>query len=291
MEKPFPSAEPIFTYSTPKVQDKKLDKEKKVFKTKKILKSKKYSHHYFEKKPKSIEETNSFLNFSLDSHLEKKRVYTKRTTEKIRRWTKEEADQYEKFIDMYSDIFNESGSKRVTKVFIQMSQFIGTKTPSQCRSHHQKFFKRLQRARLLAAGHIINEDDFKKKRKNTTKKQKAKKEATLAETQIKPSEKSIIDESNTTKESFLEKIEPVVVEKIEENKLVTNSLPNSNCPTNIPLDESNPPFVINNNYYYNNSYYCENQYVFNNYNGFPGGPDNKVYLRKPSCFNYFFIFL
>ena len=132
-----------------------------------------------------------------------------------------------------------------------MSQFIGTKTPSQCRSHHQKFFKRLQRARLLAAGHIINEDDFKKKRKNNTKKLKAKKEALLIETQIKTEEKKIVDEFNTTKETIPEKIE-LVTEKIEENKPNLANQTNSNCSTNIPLDpnsEANPAYIINNNYY------------------------------------------
>ena len=305
MEKSFSSADPFLTQGLPKLPEKKLDKERKSFKSKKILKSKKYAHHYFEKKTKNIEENNSLLNFSLDSRMEKKRVYTKRTTEKIRRWTKEEADQYEKFIDMYSDIFNESGSKRVTKVFIQMSQFIGTKTPSQCRSHHQKFFKRLQRARLLAAGHIINEDDFKKKRKNNTKKQKVKKDALLLETQVKIEEKINIDESvNTTKGSFVEKIEPLA-EKCEDNKLISTSNPISNCSTSIPIETNeiipNPNYIINNNYYYNNNYYCENQYVYNNYNGFPPPPgpppshylnDTKVYLRKPSCsLNFLIIFI
>jgi len=283
MEKSFPSFDSLPLATNPKFSEKKFEKEKKSNKTKKIFKPKKYSHHYFDKKPKITEENNSLLNFSLDSHAEKKRVYTKRTTEKIRRWTKEEAEQYEKFIDMYSDIFNESGSKRVTKVFIQMSQFIGTKTPSQCRSHHQKFFKRLQRARLLAAGHIINEDDFKKKRKNNTKKLKAKKEAMAQETQVKIEK---VEENNTTKESFDLKIEPIV-EKTEENKMTTSSISHSNCSTNNPLElnEINQPYVINNNYYYNNNFYCENQYVLNGY-GFPANHlnnDSRPYLRKPSC--------
>ena len=290
MEKSFPTSESLVLSTNPKFSEKKSEKEKKSSKSKKILKVKKY-HSYFEKKQaKNTEETNSLLNFSLDSRMEKKRVYTKRTTEKIRRWTKEEAEQYEKFIDMYSDIFNESGSKRVTKVFIQMSQFIGTKTPSQCRSHHQKFFKRLQRARLLAAGHIINEDDFKKKRKNNTKKLKAKKEAALAAEQQAKSAEKLLDEPNTTKESFETKIEPAV-EKIEDNKMQSSTITHSNCSTNNPLEnnEAAQPYIINNNYYYNNNYYCENQYVYNY--GFPAGAhpannDTKIYLRKPSCIYY-----
>ena len=36
-----------------------------------------------------------------------------------------------------------STSKRNSKIFLLMSQFIGSKSPSQCRSHHQKFYKKL----------------------------------------------------------------------------------------------------------------------------------------------------
>lgn len=73
-----------------------------------------------------------------------KRPYNKKTMEKIKRWTKEESQLYENFIEMYADIFNDPSSKRVTKIFIFMSKYIGSKTPSQCRSHHQKFFKKIQ---------------------------------------------------------------------------------------------------------------------------------------------------
>lgn len=78
-----------------------------------------------------------------------KRPYNKKTMEKIKRWTKEESALYEQFIEMYADIFNDPSSKRVTKIFIFMSKYIGSKTPSQCRSHHQKFFKKIQSMKSL----------------------------------------------------------------------------------------------------------------------------------------------
>lgn len=81
-----------------------------------------------------------------------KRPYNKKTMEKIKRWTKEESALYEQFIDMYADIFNDPSSKRVTKIFIFMSKYIGSKTPSQCRSHHQKFFKKIQTMKNLGNG-------------------------------------------------------------------------------------------------------------------------------------------
>lgn len=77
-----------------------------------------------------------------------KRIYTKKTTEKIKRWTKEESQLYEEFLQKYKNIFEEAGTKRMTKIFILMSEFIGTKTASQCRSHHQKFFKKIKNAEI-----------------------------------------------------------------------------------------------------------------------------------------------
>ena len=84
-----------------------------------------------------------------------KRPYNKKTSEKIKRWTKEESQLYENFIEMYADIFNDPSSKRVTKIFIFMSKYIGTKTPSQCRSHHQKFFKKIQNLKV-PTNNVIN---------------------------------------------------------------------------------------------------------------------------------------
>ena len=80
-----------------------------------------------------------------------KRPYNKKTMEKIKRWTKEESGLYEQFIEMYADIFNDPSSKRVTKIFIFMSKYIGSKTPSQCRSHHQKFFKKIQGMKTIGS--------------------------------------------------------------------------------------------------------------------------------------------
>lgn len=73
----------------------------------------------------------------------KKRVYTKRTDDKIRRWTADECKKYEEFIVQHSNVMCDSSIKRTEKIFLSMSQYIGTKTASQCRSHHQKFFKRV----------------------------------------------------------------------------------------------------------------------------------------------------
>ena len=72
-----------------------------------------------------------------------KRHYKKKSVDKVRRWTQQEHELYEKFVKMYSDIMQNSTSKRNTKIFLLMSNFIVTKTPSQCRSHHQKFYNKI----------------------------------------------------------------------------------------------------------------------------------------------------
>lgn len=57
-------------------------------------------------------------------------------SDKIRRWDAEECDLYEKFLEMYYEAMIDSSNKRNTRIFLLMSKFIRTKTPSQCRSHH-----------------------------------------------------------------------------------------------------------------------------------------------------------
>lgn len=66
-------------------------------------------------------------------------------SEKIRRWDAEECDLYEKFLEMYYEAMIDSSNKRNTRIFLLMSKFIRSKTPSQCRSHHQKFFKKVMK--------------------------------------------------------------------------------------------------------------------------------------------------
>lgn len=61
-----------------------------------------------------------------------KRIYTKKMIEEIKRWTKEECDLYGKFIEMYYDVMIDKMNKRSTKVFRLMSEYLVTKTPSQC---------------------------------------------------------------------------------------------------------------------------------------------------------------
>ena len=70
-----------------------------------------------------------------------KRSYVKKNNERVKRWTKQETALYQNFVEIYKDIMRDSSSKRNSKIFLQMSKFIGSKTPSQCRSHHQKFYR------------------------------------------------------------------------------------------------------------------------------------------------------
>ena len=118
----------------------------------------------------TIETLNSHLDSEKASTSElkdlskKKRIYNRRPDIKVKRWTKEECQLYEEFIKNYFLAMKDSSSKRNTKVFLQMSEFIGTKVPSQCRSHHQKFYKKLIRS--------LNGEDVKKKRGKKASKKK-----------------------------------------------------------------------------------------------------------------------
>ncbi|CAD8140646.1 unnamed protein product [Paramecium pentaurelia] len=48
-------------------------------------------------------------------------------------WTNEEHEKYLKFLE------DNTLMKKNNKIFKPMSEIIGTRSPSQCRSHHQKF--------------------------------------------------------------------------------------------------------------------------------------------------------
>ncbi|CAK78378.1 unnamed protein product (macronuclear) [Paramecium tetraurelia] len=76
-------------------------------------------------------------------------------------WSALEHTTYVNFLSQYENIMNSSLMKKTSKIFKQMSELIGTRTPSQCRSHHQKFNpyalrgdygKRLPRSQRSRAG-------------------------------------------------------------------------------------------------------------------------------------------
>ncbi|CAD8093270.1 unnamed protein product [Paramecium sonneborni] len=54
-------------------------------------------------------------------------------------WSTEEHTTYIQFLQQFENIMTCSMMKKTSKIFKQMSELIGTRTPSQCRSHHQKF--------------------------------------------------------------------------------------------------------------------------------------------------------
>ncbi|CAD8171368.1 unnamed protein product [Paramecium octaurelia] len=54
-------------------------------------------------------------------------------------WSTDEHTTYIQFLQQYENIMTSSMMKKTSKIFKQMSELIGTRTPSQCRSHHQKF--------------------------------------------------------------------------------------------------------------------------------------------------------
>lgn len=95
----------------------------------------------------SQSETTSHASFKDQSALsqlsQSKRIYKRKNKERVKRWTDEECHLYRLFIRNNIEIMNDPVHKRTTKIFLLMSDFIETKTPSQCRSHHQKFFSKI----------------------------------------------------------------------------------------------------------------------------------------------------
>ncbi|CAK80539.1 unnamed protein product (macronuclear) [Paramecium tetraurelia] len=54
-------------------------------------------------------------------------------------WTQKEHRLYLQFIETNKEIMMKSDMKKQEKIFKQMSIVIKSRSPSQCRSHHQKF--------------------------------------------------------------------------------------------------------------------------------------------------------
>ncbi|CAK87224.1 unnamed protein product (macronuclear) [Paramecium tetraurelia] len=54
-------------------------------------------------------------------------------------WTQQEHLQYLEFVRNHESILKSKYDKKSKKIFKLMSQFIPTRTATQCRSHHQKF--------------------------------------------------------------------------------------------------------------------------------------------------------
>ncbi|CAK88665.1 unnamed protein product (macronuclear) [Paramecium tetraurelia] len=54
-------------------------------------------------------------------------------------WTTQEHLQYLDFIKSHENTLISKYEKKSKKIFKLMSEFIPTRTPTQCRSHHQKF--------------------------------------------------------------------------------------------------------------------------------------------------------
>lgn len=111
-----------------------------------------------------------------------KRIYNKKSSEKIKRWTTEESQLYEDFITKYNNIFEEANNKRLTKIFVIMSKFIRSKDSNQCRSHHQKFYKKIMENQKKS-----NDFSVKQKKKYKKKDNKQKDFASQSNLLCKPS--------------------------------------------------------------------------------------------------------
>ncbi|CAK83765.1 unnamed protein product (macronuclear) [Paramecium tetraurelia] len=68
----------------------------------------------------------------------KKRVITN-PNQLTGHWSEQEHNTYLDFLNMHRTVMESQDQKKTSKIFKLMSETIGTRSPSQCRSHHQKF--------------------------------------------------------------------------------------------------------------------------------------------------------
>lgn len=60
------------------------------------------------------------------------------------RWTLEENAKYIAFLQLAKEDFEHEYTRRIKKVFKRLSEFMGSKSESQCKSHHQKMLKQYE---------------------------------------------------------------------------------------------------------------------------------------------------
>ncbi|CAD8113959.1 unnamed protein product [Paramecium sonneborni] len=68
-------------------------------------------------------------------------------------WSKSEHQLYLHFVNEHQDILRSKYDKKSKKIFKMMSQYIITRTATQCRSHHQKF-NPLQKSKRKGKGFV-----------------------------------------------------------------------------------------------------------------------------------------
>ena len=71
------------------------------------------------------------------------------------RWANDEVSKYYLFLGAHLDHFVSASLRRHQKIFKEMAGFIASRTPNQCRSHHQKQEKKFLRLDLIM-DHLYN---------------------------------------------------------------------------------------------------------------------------------------
>ncbi|CAD8174725.1 unnamed protein product [Paramecium pentaurelia] len=100
----------------------------------------------------------------LQKRKNKKRVITN-PSQQTGHWSESEHQTYIDFLNMHRSVMESQDQKKTSKIFKLMSETIGTRSPSQCRSHHQKFnpFVHQIKKRQKGAGRRKKENQNKDK--------------------------------------------------------------------------------------------------------------------------------
>ncbi|CAD8112510.1 unnamed protein product [Paramecium sonneborni] len=84
------------------------------------------------------EEINQGVQDGQQKRKNKKRIITN-PSQQTGHWSESEHQTYIDFLNIHRSVMESQDQKKTSKIFKLMSETIGTRSPSQCRSHHQKF--------------------------------------------------------------------------------------------------------------------------------------------------------
>ena len=121
-------------------------------KTGHILMQNRRGKKYAKKKDSESEfEGNEASDFSFEESIEQRKqkyIRSKTTVCKNNRktnhlqWKIRQEEKFLQFMIKNRNIFEDREERRTKKIFKQMGKFIGSRSPEQCRSHHQKYEQR-----------------------------------------------------------------------------------------------------------------------------------------------------
>lgn len=101
------------------------------------------------------------------------------TISSTKNWTLAENGAYVEFLKDNDKVMKDESNRRSSKIFLEMSLFIRTKTPEQCRTHHQKVLGKYESIEKIMSLYL--QDQEKRKRETGEQKSKYKEVVTMVD--------------------------------------------------------------------------------------------------------------